>query len=243
MCGIFGYVGDKECVSLLIEGLKKLEYRGYDSAGLATISDGKLSISKSVGKITELEAEVKANPPAHSHIGIAHTRWATHGRPSHENSHPHTDCKGDIAVVHNGIIENYLALRRELANDGHKFTSVTDTEILAHLIEKNFEGDLEEAVRKSLKVIEGSFGIAVMHKDFPDKIIIAKRGSPLKVGLSENETFIASDIPALIKYTSKIIIMADDEMAVVTAKGATFTTFDGKPIKKEITLVSWDHTL
>jgi len=240
MCGIFGYVGNKECVSLLIEGLKKLEYRGYDSAGIATISDGHLTISKSVGKIAELEREIKEHPPASSHIGIAHTRWATHGRPSKENSHPHTDCKGDIAVVHNGIIENYLALRRELANEGHKFASVTDTEILAHLIEKNMKGNLEEAVRESLKVIEGSFGIAVLHKDFPDKIVIAKRGSPLKVGLSEGETFIASDIPALIKYTSKIIIMNDDEMAVVTASGAKFFNMDGKPVKKEVTLVSWD---
>jgi glutamine---fructose-6-phosphate transaminase (isomerizing) len=242
MCGIFGYVGNKECVSLLIEGLKKLEYRGYDSAGIATISNGKLNISKSVGKIAELEAEIKAHPPAGSHMGIAHTRWATHGRPSQENSHPHTDCKGNIAVVHNGIIENYLALRRELANDGHKFTSVTDTEILAHLIEKymNEGSSLEEAVRQTLKVVEGSFGIAVIHKDFPKKIVIAKRGSPLKVGLGEGETFIASDIPALIKYTSKIVIMGDDEMAVVTSSGPEFMDLDGKPIKKEVTLVSWD---
>jgi glutamine---fructose-6-phosphate transaminase (isomerizing) len=240
MCGIFGYVGNKECVSLLIEGLKKLEYRGYDSAGIATISDGQLNISKSVGKISELEKEIKENPPAHSHIGIAHTRWATHGRPSHENSHPHTDCNGRLAVVHNGIIENYLPLRRQLTSEGHKFTSVTDTEVLSHLIEKNLNGDLEAAVRATLKEIEGSFAIAVIDKDHPDKIIIAKRGSPLKIGLSEDETFVASGIPALIKYTSKIIIMADNELAVITSKGAKVTDLNGNVIKKEITLVSWD---
>jgi glutamine---fructose-6-phosphate transaminase (isomerizing) len=246
MCGIFGYVGDKECVSLLIEGLKKLEYRGYDSAGIATLSDGILTVSKSVGKISELEKEVKENPPAHSRIGIAHTRWATHGRPSQENSHPHTDCLGNLAVVHNGIIENYLALRRELSTEGHVFKSVTDTEVISHLIEKHLNAlpagndRLEKAVRQTLKEIEGSFAIGVISNEYPDKIVIAKRGSPLKIGLSDGETFVASDIPALIKYTSKIIIMGDNEMATITKKGADVTDLDGNKLKKEVTLVSWD---
>lgn len=246
MCGIFGYVGEKECVSLLIEGLKKLEYRGYDSAGIATLSDGSLSVSKSVGKISELEKEVKDNPPAVSHIGIAHTRWATHGRPSQENSHPHTDCHGKLAVVHNGIIENYLALRRVLISEGHVFKSVTDTEVISHLIEKHLSAlptgkdNLEQAVSLTLKEIEGSFAIGVMGSDYPDRIVIAKRGSPLKIGLSDGETFIASDIPALIKYTSKIIIMGDNELATITKKGAVIKDINGNVIKKDVTLVSWD---
>lgn len=246
MCGIFGYVGKKESPSLLIEGLKKLEYRGYDSAGIAVINGGDLKIEKCAGKIAELEKVLNDNHPLGGNIGIAHTRWATHGRPSDENSHPHTDCKGEIAVVHNGIIENYLALRRELSEEGHKFRSSTDTEVISHLIEKNIisrkgkRGSLEDAVRATVKVLEGSFAIAVIDKNNPDEIVVARRGSPLKIGLGEDETFVASDIPALIKYTGKIIILKDNEMAVVTQKGAKVTDFSGVAIDKEITLVSWD---
>ncbi len=240
MCGIFGYVGDKECISLLIEGLKKLEYRGYDSAGFAAIEKKELKVKKCAGKIGELEKLIKESAPVHAHIGIAHTRWATHGRPSDENSHPHTDCKEEIAVVHNGIIENYLSLRRELSDEGHKFKSTTDTEVIVHLIEKNYSGSLEDAVRKSLKALEGSFAVAVISKKEPDRIIVARRGSPLKVGLGEDETYVASDIPALIKFTGKIIIMADNEMAVVTKSGAKVTDMAGSPVKKDVTLVSWD---
>ncbi len=240
MCGIFGYIGDKQSVSLLIEGLKKLEYRGYDSAGVAVIENGGLIVRKCAGKIAELEKLLDGGKDLDSHVGIAHTRWATHGRPSNENSHPHTDCKGEIAVVHNGIVENYLTLRRELAADGHVFKSTTDTEVIAHLIEKFSNDGLEEAVRKTLLLLEGSFAVAVLTKNDPDKIIVAKRGSPLKIGLGEGETFIASDIPALIKYTKKVIFMGDNEMAVVTKSGAKVTDLSGKPINKEVTLVSWD---
>jgi glucosamine--fructose-6-phosphate aminotransferase (isomerizing) len=240
MCGIFGYVGNKECISLLIEGLKKLEYRGYDSAGVAVIDNNQLIVEKCAGKISELEKALDGNSHIDSHIGIAHTRWATHGRPSDENSHPHTDCKDEIAVVHNGIIENYLQLRRELADDGHVFKSTTDTEIIAHLIEKNFNGNLEEAVRISLSELNGSFAIAVISNKDPDKIIVAKRGSPIKIGLGDGETFVASDIPALIKYTGKVIFLDEQEMAVVTKYDVKVTDFAGNPVKKEATLVSWD---
>jgi glucosamine--fructose-6-phosphate aminotransferase (isomerizing) len=243
MCGIFGYVGNKECISLLIEGLKKLEYRGYDSAGVAVINNDLLIVEKCAGKITELEKLLSGNPPIDSHIGIAHTRWATHGRPSSENSHPHTDCKDEIAVVHNGIVENYLQIRRDLSADGHVFKSATDTEVIAHLIEKNLDSgstSLEEAVRKTVGELVGSFAIAVVSKNEPDKIIVAKRGSPLKIGLGDGETFIASDIPALIKYTGRVIFLGEEEMAVVTKLGAKVTDFAGNPISKEVTLVSWD---
>lgn len=246
MCGIFGYIGNKECTSLLIEGLKKLEYRGYDSAGIAVIDNGDLKVEKCAGKIAELEKLLEGNSSVDGHIGIAHTRWATHGRPSHENSHPHTDCENKTAVVHNGIIENYLPLRRQLSDERHNFRSTTDTEVISHLIEKNLnavpagQGSLEEAVRATVKVLEGSFAIAVINKDHPDEIIVARKGSPLKIGLGEGETFVASDIPALIKYTGKIIILKDNEMAVVTKDGAKVTDFSGKEINKEITLVSWD---
>jgi len=248
MCGIFGYVGDKECTSLLIEGLKKLEYRGYDSAGIAVIDKGKLKIDKCAGKIAELEKILVGNSPIDGHIGIAHTRWATHGRPSDENSHPHTDCGNKLAVVHNGIIENYLPLRRSLSDEGHKFRSTTDTEVISHLIEKNLNGStstplsasLEDAVRATVKVLEGSFAIAVIDQGHPDEIVVARKGSPLKIGLGEDETFVASDIPALIKYTGKIMILKDNEMAVVTKQGARVTDFHGNKIDKEVTLVSWD---
>jgi len=240
MCGIFGYIGDKECVSLLIEGLKKLEYRGYDSAGVALIDDNRLIVEKCAGKISELEKQLDGNSHIDSRIGIAHTRWATHGRPSDENSHPHTDCKDEIAVVHNGIIENYLQIRRDLVADGHVFKSTTDTEIIAHLIEKYIDGSLEDAVRKAVGELAGSFAIAVISNKDPDKIIVAKRGSPLKIGIGDGEMFIASDIPALIKYTKKVIFMGEQEMAVVTKNKIKVTDFAGNPIKKEITLVSWD---
>jgi glucosamine--fructose-6-phosphate aminotransferase (isomerizing) len=241
MCGIFGYIGDKECASLLIEGLKKLEYRGYDSAGIAVIHENQLQVEKCSGKIADLEKLLEEKPSISGHIGIAHTRWATHGRPSDENSHPHTDCTYELGIVHNGIIENYLSLRRDLAAEGHNFKSTTDTEVIVHLIEKNLNGcSLEESVRKTVNQLDGSFAFAVISKKYPDRIVVAKRGSPLKVGLSGNETFVASDIPALIKYTKKVIVMADNEIGIVTKDGAKFIDFSGKPVKKEVTLVSWD---
>ena len=244
MCGIFGYFGSKEALPFLIEGLKKLEYRGYDSAGVATLNNGRLFITKCVGKIAELEKELSARPIG-GKAGIAHTRWATHGQPSDENSHPHSDCSGKIALVHNGIIENYLPLRRRLAEDGHKFKSTTDTEVLAHLIEKEFtkKGEtlaLEDAVKGALEQVEGSYALAVVYENQPDKIVCARKASPLVIGVQEGETFISSDIPALLKYTSQIIYLNDSEVATITEDGVKIETLKGKPVKNKITLVSWD---
>ena len=253
MCGIFGYIGDKESVPFLIEGLKKLEYRGYDSAGVATIDHGKIFISKCSGKISDLET-ILAERPINGTIGIGHTRWATHGRPTTENSHPHMDCKDEIALIHNGIIENYLDLRRKLSEEGHKFRSTTDTEVIVHLVEKNFsglpalpvrqaggrQGRLEEAVRKTIKELEGSFAIAVIAQKEPGKIVAAKKGSPLIVGIGPNEHYIASDIPALIKYTGKVIPLLDGEMVTVTKNSYKVCDFEGTPVAKEVQLISWD---
>lgn len=241
MCGIFGYIGPKEALPFLLEGLKKLEYRGYDSAGVATLDEGRLFISKCAGKIAELEAELIKRPIGGS-IGIGHTRWATHGRPSDENSHPHTDCKNEIAIVHNGIIENYLLLRRKLAEDGHKFTSTTDTEVIVHLIENEIGSglSLEEAVKATLKQLEGSYALAIISKKEPNKIIAARKGSPLVVGISEGEFIISSDIPALLKYTSQIIYLNDFEVATITKYDVKVQSISGESIEKEPVLISWD---
>jgi glucosamine--fructose-6-phosphate aminotransferase (isomerizing) len=246
MCGIFGYIGNKEAVPFIIEGLKKLEYRGYDSAGVATIDHGKLFVSKSSGKISILEKLLEERP-IKGLIGIGHTRWATHGSPSQENSHPHLDCREQIALIHNGIIENYLELRRTLSDEGHKFRSTTDTEVVVHLIEKHLNGmnagrsaSLEEAVRRAIKELKGSFALAIVSQREPDKIIAVRKGSPLIIGFGENEHYIASDIPAIIKYTGKVILLSDNEMAVVTEADVRISTFDGEPVTREPELVSWD---
>jgi glucosamine--fructose-6-phosphate aminotransferase (isomerizing) len=239
MCGIFGYIGDKESLPFLLEGLRKLEYRGYDSAGVATLDRGRLFVSKRVGKISELEGLLQSKPQ-NGQIGIAHTRWATHGRPSDHNSHPHTDCKHRLSVVHNGIIENYLELRRQLSEEGHKFTSTTDTEVLAHLIEKHFKGDLEEAVRKTIQEVVGSYAIAAISQDDPDKIVVARKASPLILGFGEKENFVASDIPAMLKYTGKIIYLMDGEIAVIRKDSVKITDLDNNPVTRETTLISWD---
>lgn len=239
MCGIFGYIGNKEALPFLIEGLKKLEYRGYDSAGVATLNKGKLFVSKCVGKITDLE-KLLLQKPIGGKIGIGHTRWATHGRPSHLNSHPHKDCQGKIVVVHNGIIENYLELRRQLADNGHKFNSTTDTEVIAHLIEENLDGNLCTSVTKALNLVKGTYALAVISEHEPEKIVVARHGSPLIVGIGENESFVASDIPALLKYTSKIIKLENEEIGEVT--NGQFKAFNlrGESINKKIELISWD---
>ncbi|MFA6431072.1 MAG: glutamine--fructose-6-phosphate transaminase (isomerizing) [Candidatus Margulisiibacteriota bacterium] len=239
MCGIFGYIGNKEAVPFIVEGLKKLEYRGYDSAGIATLHMGKLFVSKCVGKISELEGTLEQKP-INGSVGIGHTRWATHGQPSHANSHPHEDCKSELVVVHNGIIENFLDLRAELIERGHIFKSTTDTEVVAHLIEEHFEGDLFDAVRNSLTHIRGSYALAVISENNPDKIIAARFGSPLIVGYGEEEIFLSSDIPAILKYTSKVVHLENGEIAEITTKEAKFSTMAGKPIEKEITYISWD---
>ncbi len=239
MCGIFGYIGNKEATPFLIEGLRKLEYRGYDSAGIATLDNNKLFVSKCVGKIDGLEEQLKQKPIG-GEIGIGHTRWATHGKPCDENSHPHEDCTGKIVVVHNGIIENYLELRRQLSKKGHKFTSTTDTEVLAHLIEDNMDGNLLNSVLKALIFVKGSYALAVISEHEPDKIIIARQGSPLIVGFGENETYISSDIPALLKHTAKIIKLDNGELAEVSKDGVKVINFKKEFVDKEVELISWD---
>ncbi|MBI5399290.1 glutamine--fructose-6-phosphate transaminase (isomerizing) [Candidatus Saganbacteria bacterium] len=239
MCGIFGYIGKKEAVPFILEGLKKLEYRGYDSAGIATLDNNKIFVSKRAGKIIELETFLKQRPIS-GEIGIGHTRWATHGQPSDSNSHPHEDCTGKIAVVHNGIIENYLELRRQLHEKGHKFSSTTDTEVLAHLIEDNYHGDLLKAVALALKFVRGSYALAVISEHAPDQIIVARSGSPLIVGFGDKEYFISSDIPAILKYTDEIIKLDNGEIAILTKNQIKVFTLDGSPVIKKKELISWD---
>lgn len=242
MCGIFGYIGKNKALPFILEGLKKLEYRGYDSAGIATLLPSlHFNITKCKGKISDLEELLKGKQLS-SQIGIGHTRWATHGRPSDENSHPHLDQQKQIALVHNGIIDNYLVLRRKLAEEGQVFESTTDTEVLAHLIGKHFEKcpSLEEAVRTALREVEGSYAIAVLSIKEPDKLVVARKGSPLIIGLGDKEAFVASDIAAIIKYTSKVIYLGDGEVAVVKAGKVLASNLFGKPLKKRSQYISWD---
>lgn len=239
MCGIVGYIGPRSVVPVLIDGLKKLEYRGYDSAGIAVIEQGKVLVAKSVGRLSKLEEKLDAYTPE-ANIGIGHTRWATHGRPSDVNSHPHTDCTGVIAVVHNGIIENYLELREWLEAQGHKFKSETDTEVLPHLVEHFYDGDLEKAVQQMITKIEGSYAMAVISKNEPDKIVAARKDSPLVVGLGDGEYFLASDIPATLAHTRDNFILNDGEIAVITADGVKITDAQGNKITKEVFHVQWD---
>ena len=241
MCGIVGYVGDKQAAKFLLEGLSKLEYRGYDSAGIAVYNPeaDKIRVEKSVGRLAELEKKVDGNMPVGC-MGIGHTRWATHGAPSDLNSHPHTDCSGDFAVVHNGIIENYLALREQLMAKGHVFKSETDTEVLPHLLEEAYEGDFEAAVRKVLTQIEGSYSIVFMSKADPDTLICTKQDNPLVIGLGEGENFIASDIPAIISRTRRTYIINDGEMAVVKKDSVWITNRRGEPITKKVFEVNWN---
>ena len=219
MCGIVGYVGKKQIIPILINGLKRLEYRGYDSAGIAITLNDSLWIRKTKGKIKELEKEISTEAPK-GYVGIAHTRWATHGTPTTINAHPHTDCTGKIAVVHNGIIENFAQLKQSLKEKKHKFTSETDTEILAHLIEMFYKGDIFKAVQDALQLVEGTFGILVVSSDEPGKIVAARRGSPLVIGVGdENETFIASDGTAIVEHTRNVIYLEDNELALIDEQG------------------------
>lgn len=237
MCGIVGYVGSHRAADFLVNGLSKLEYRGYDSAGIAVLNDNKIRVEKCVGRLDALRTKLGQNIPE-GNIGIGHTRWATHGRPSDINAHPHR--AGKFVVVHNGIIENYLKLKEELLAKGHKFTSETDTEVVAHLLEDVYEGDFEEAVKKALRVIRGSYSLAVMCEDQPDMIICTKKDNPLVIGLGENENFIASDIPAIINETRRTFIMSDGEIATVTADGVWIQDINGVPISKKVFIVSWN---
>lgn len=233
-----GYTGKGNAVSVIIDGLSKLEYRGYDSAGIAIYQDNQLAITKKRGRLADMVAILGKSQI--SSMGIGHTRWATHGVPSDNNAHPHSDCHGRIALVHNGIIENYASLRKELMLEGHDFISETDTEVAAHLIEKYYNGSLEDAVRKALSCLQGSFALAVISRDDPHTIIAAKKDSPLIIGLGEGENYIASDIPAILGRTSRVYILEDNEFAVVTPEQVVLTDLSGKLIEKSVFEVDWD---
>src|SRR5438105_3734488 len=246
MCGIVGYVGDKQVVGVILDGLRKLEYRGYDSAGIAVVDEqGALTIRRAEGKLRNLEEAIRLKPLDGTY-GIGHTRWATHGRPTEENAHPHRDCTGHIVVVHNGIIENYLALKKKLAEEGHKFSTETDTEVIAHLIEKHYgktngsRRNLEEAVRKTVVELAGVFAIAVISTDEPNKIVAARNGPPAVIGLGDNEYFVASDIPAILYHTRDVFFLADGDLAVITPGGVKLTDFSGRPIERQVQHITWD---
>ena len=242
MCGIVGYVGTKSAVGIIVEGLKRLEYRGYDSAGVAILDDAGLNVRRAVGRIKALETVLRERP-VNGSIGIGHTRWATHGRPSEDNAHPHTDCSGGLVVVHNGILENYLEIKDRLASDGHTFKSETDTEVLAHLIEHHLRGTrrLEEAVKSALREVSGSYAVGVVSKAAPDRLIAAKQGAgSVVVGLGRGEMFVASDIPAILSHTRDVVILEDNDVAVVTAHGVELSTLDGDPVQREPTKIMWD---
>src|SRR5271163_321232 len=241
MCGIVGYIGPKKVVPVIIEGLRKLEYRGYDSAGIAVVdAAGKLHIRRAPGKLRNLEKVIRESPIEGTY-GIGHTRWATHGRPTEENAHPHRDCTGQYVVVHNGIIENYLELKENLQKEGHKFITETDTEIVAHLVEK-YAKDLpfEEAVRKTLKDLRGIYSLVFLSAKDPQKLIAARIGPPSVIGLGEGEFFVASDIPALLEHTRRIFFLADGDIAVLTPKGVSVMDHDGRPVSRPAHHVTWD---
>ena len=239
MCGIVGYIGKKEASPILIDGLKKLEYRGYDSAGIAILSEGKINVIKTKGRLADLEEKFKGKIPK-GNIGIGHTRWATHGAPSDENSHPHMSMSENIAVVHNGIIENYMELKKDLEKKGYKFRSETDTEVLAHLAEMYYDGNLVDTLIKVIKDVRGSFAIGLICKDNPNELVAVRKDSPLIVGLGENENFIASDIPAILEHTRKIYLLNDLEFVHLTSDKVELFTIDKKPINKNIFNVEWD---
>ncbi len=243
MCGIIGYIGKKPAQPILLNGLKRLEYRGYDSSGMALILSEKdtISIRKSPGKISSLE-KLLSKKPLSGNAGIAHTRWATHGAPTQENAHPHFDCKEEIAIVHNGIIENYVQLKKDLVKEGHKFNSQTDTEVIAHLIEKYYKNSvaLEDAVRKALSKLTGSFAIAVISKREQDKIVGARLGSPLVVGVGAGENFLASDVPAFLEHAKDVIFLDDNELVVLTSQEARVSKVSGEPVNKSVTRINWD---
>ncbi len=243
MCGIIGYIGDKQVLPILIDGLRRLEYRGYDSAGVAVVKNGAIELRRSAGKLSRLE-EALATNPLDGEYGIGHTRWATHGRPTEENAHPHRDCTGQIVVVHNGIIENYLDLKHQLQKEGHRFVTETDTEIVAHLVEREMNADgLENAVRRALLYMRGLFALVLISADDPNKIVAVRNGPPIVVGLGEHEFFVASDIPALLSHTRDVVFLGDEEMAVITPGGVEFTDYSGRAVSKKSTRVSWDPVM
>ena len=247
MCGIVGYVGKKRVVPVILDGLRRLEYRGYDSAGIAVCGNGEgLEIRRAEGKLRNLEEVIRLKPLDGTY-GIGHTRWATHGRPTEENAHPHRDCSGKVVVVHNGIIENYVTLKKKLAEEGHRFTTETDTEVVAHLIEKNYletgnghRPALEEAVRKAVTQLTGVFALAVISVEEPNKIVAARNGPPAVIGLGKDEYFVASDVPAILYHTRDLFFLADGDLAVITPEGVRLTDFSGQPIVRQVQHVTWD---
>jgi glucosamine--fructose-6-phosphate aminotransferase (isomerizing) len=240
MCGIIGYIGPKPVVPVLIEGLRRLEYRGYDSAGVAVVNGHGIDVRRSAGKLSNLEAVI-VDEPLSGVYGLGHTRWATHGRPTEENAHPHRDCTGRIVVVHNGIIENYMELKHELQSHGHKFVTETDTEVVAHLVEAEWKGDgLEQAVLRAMRRLRGLFAIVLLSSDDPEKIVAVRNGPPVVVGLGNDEWFVASDIPAILQHTRDVTFLDDQEMAVVTRGGVQFLNLAGQPIEKKSQRVTWD---
>jgi len=243
MCGIIGYVGTRQVMPILIDGLRRLEYRGYDSAGVAVVRNGTIELRRSAGKLSRLE-EVIAHSPLDGEYGIGHTRWATHGRPTEENAHPHRDCTGRIVVVHNGIIENYLDLKRQLQKEGHQFVTETDTEIVAHLVEREMKDDgLENAVRRALLYMRGLFALVLISAEDPNKIVTVRNGPPIVVGLGDREFFVASDIPAVLSHTRDVVFLGDEEMAIITPHGVEFTDYSGRAVSKKSTRVSWDPVM
>src|ERR671916_1646767 len=231
MCGIIGYIGDKPVVPVLIEGLRRLEYRGYDSAGVAVVNGHGIDVRRSAGKLSNLEGVI-ADAPLAGIYGLGHTRWATHGRPTEENAHPHRDCHDRIVVVHNGIIENYLELKQELQSKGHKFVTETDTEVVAHLVEQEWKEDgLESAVMRAMQRLRGLFAIVLMSSDDDQKIVAVRNGPPVVVGLGEGEWFVASDIPAILQHTRNVVFLDDQEKAIATRQGVKYTDLAGKVIE------------
>jgi glucosamine--fructose-6-phosphate aminotransferase (isomerizing) len=240
MCGIVGYIGPKPVVPVLLDGLRRLEYRGYDSAGVAVVQNGGVEVRRSAGKLINLENSIQSKPLAGVY-GLGHTRWATHGRPTEENAHPHRDGSGRIVVVHNGIIENYLEIKRELIAEGHTFQSETDTEVVAHLVEKEWKNDgLENAVLRAMQRVRGLFALVLLSADDPEKLVTVRNGPPIVVGIGDGEYFVASDVPAILSHTRNVVFLDDREMAVVTPGGVKFMTLDGTAVERKPTRVTWD---
>jgi glucosamine--fructose-6-phosphate aminotransferase (isomerizing) len=239
MCGIVGYVGPRDAAPILLEGLRRLEYRGYDSAGIALLTeDGDVFVEKKAGKLSNLTDHLNGSAPA-GHPGIAHTRWATHGRPNDTNAHPHTDCSGKLALIHNGIIENYREIKDRMQAEGHRFVSETDTEALVHLIESRYAGDLVEAVREALAEVRGAYAIGVMHTDHPDRIVGARMNVPLIVGLGNGEGFLASDVPAILEHTKNVVILHEGDIADVSSDGVRIIGLDGAELQRDVTRIRW----
>ena len=243
MCGIVGYVGTKPVVPVLLGALRRLEYRGYDSAGIALVAGDRIEVRRSAGKLERLERTIQTDP-VDGDYGVGHTRWATHGRPTEENAHPHRDCSGQLVVVHNGIVENYLELKRELQRTGHRFETETDTEVIAHLVERELRRDgIENAVRRALRKLRGLFGVVLVHADDPHKIVAVRNGPPIVVGIGDDEFLVASDIPAILDHTRDVVFLGDREMAVITHGGVEFTDFTGRAVSKATQRIQWDPVM